>query len=64
MDTDLALDHNIFVIDLQDANKNYFFYVFCFLLFKGIFTSFFKKFSGVFLFRPGTQGADSPPPFL
>jgi hypothetical protein len=36
-------DPAIFVIDLQDANKkNKLFYFFCFLLFEGTFTSFFK----------------------
>jgi hypothetical protein len=34
-------DPAIFVIDLQDANENKFFF-FCLLLFKGTFTSFFK----------------------
>jgi hypothetical protein len=32
----------IFVIDLQDATKNYFFLSFCLLLFEGTFTSIFK----------------------
>ncbi len=34
-------DPAIFVIDLEDANKNYFLYkFFCLLLFEGTFTSF------------------------
>ncbi len=38
--TDLALDPNIFVIDLQDANKNYFFL---------IFFAYYRYFSKVYL---------------
>jgi hypothetical protein len=36
-------DPAIFAIDLQEANKKLFFYIFfCLLLFEGTFTSFFK----------------------
>jgi hypothetical protein len=36
-------DPAIFVSDLEDGNKNiFFFYVFCLLLFEGTFTSFFN----------------------
>jgi hypothetical protein len=44
MDPDSDPDPAIFVIDLQDANKKIIFLkkFFCFLLFEGIFTSFFK----------------------
>jgi hypothetical protein len=39
----MDLDPAIFVIDLQDANKKQIFLeLFCFLLFEGFFTSFFK----------------------
>jgi hypothetical protein len=40
-------DPAIFVIDLQDANKKliFYFYFFCYLLFEGTFTSFFKEVS-------------------
>ena len=42
-DPDLDPDHAIFVIDLQDANKNQLKKkIFCLLLFEGTFTSFFK----------------------
>ncbi len=45
-DPDLGadLDPSIFIIDLQDANKKQIFLkkVFCIILFKGTFTSFFK----------------------
>jgi hypothetical protein len=40
-DPDSDQDPAIFVIDLQEANKNHFF-KFCLLLFEGTFTSFFK----------------------
>jgi hypothetical protein len=63
MDTDLALEPKA-SLTFKPPTKTIFSKFFCFLLFKGIFTSFFKESSGVFLFRPGTQGADSPPPFL
>ncbi len=44
MDLDPDPDPAIFVIDLQDASKKLIFYhsFFCFLLFEGTFTSFFK----------------------
>jgi|LakMenEpi03Aug12_release.lakeMendotaPanAssembly.Ray.scaffolds.fasta_scaffold3223439_1 hypothetical protein len=43
MDLDSDPDPDIFVTDLQDANKNKFKKkFFCFLLFEGTFTSFFK----------------------
>jgi hypothetical protein len=35
-------DPAIFVFDLQDAKKIFFFLIFCLLLFEGTFTSFFK----------------------
>jgi hypothetical protein len=44
-DTDLDPDAALFVIDLQDANKNYGNFLkmfFCLLLFDGTFTSFFN----------------------
>jgi hypothetical protein len=42
-DPDLDPDHAIFVIDLQDANKNQLKKkIFCLLLFEGTFTLFFK----------------------
>ncbi len=41
MDTDSDPDPAIFVSDLQDGKKN-FLLNFCFLLFEGTFTSFFK----------------------
>jgi hypothetical protein len=44
MDLDANSDPALFVIDLQDANKNLYNKekFFCLLLFEGIFTSFFK----------------------
>ncbi len=44
MDPDLDTDPAIFVIDLQDANKQLIFLTkfSCLLLFEGTFTSFFK----------------------
>jgi hypothetical protein len=41
-DPDADPDPAIFVIDLQDANKNKIKKFFCLLLFDGAFTSFFK----------------------
>ncbi len=41
MDPDADPDPAIFVSDLEDVNKK-FFVVFCLLVFKGTFTSFFK----------------------
>jgi hypothetical protein len=42
MDPDLAPDPAIYVLDLQDANKNFLSSkFFCLLLFEGTFTSFF-----------------------
>jgi hypothetical protein len=41
---DLDPDPTVFVIDLQDANKNTIYAkFFCLLLFEGTFTSFFKE---------------------
>ncbi len=43
MDPNLDADPSIFIIDLQDANKNKFKKnFFCILLFEATFTSFFK----------------------
>jgi hypothetical protein len=41
MDPDPTPDHALFVSDFQGGNKNKS-EIFCLLLFKGIFTSFFK----------------------
>jgi hypothetical protein len=43
MDPDSDPDPSVFIIDLQDANKNQLKKkLFCILLFEGTFTSFFK----------------------
>jgi hypothetical protein len=41
-DAEADPDPDIFVIDLQDTNKNYKKKFFCLLLFEGTLTSFFK----------------------